>query len=253
VNGVHDLGGMDGFGHVNPESNEPVFHHPWEATVFGISLTAMGQEANLDRFRHLIERMDPVRYLSSTYYEHWLAAIETAYIEGGVLTAGNLDHRANEIACDPERKLSRRDEPARTEGILRAIRVGNSSKRRVKTRPLFKTGDTVVTRNLNPRGHTRLPRYARGKRGVIDRVHGAFAFPDSNAHGLGEKPEHVYSVRFAGHELWGEAAEPNQCVNLDLWQSYLMSTSRRAAKKPKLRVTAKLGKTDAHERRPRPS
>ena len=87
--------------------------------------------------------------------------------------------------------------------------------------PRFAVGDRVITREMHPRGHTRLPRYARGKRGIIHLVHGIHVFPDTNAHGLGEMPQALYSVRFEARQLWGDTAEPNQWVHLDLWESYL--------------------------------
>ena len=220
---------MDGFGRVNPEVDEPVFHQQWEGTVFGISFTALGRDAtNIDLFRHTIERIEPVEYLRSSYYEHWLASLEAAYAQSGIIARDELERRVAELSRNPQSELSRREDPARAEAAVAAMRAGNSTQRKVKAKPRFKVGQAVMTRNLNPVGHTRLPRYARLKRGVIERVHGAFVFPDSNAHGRGEDPLYVYAVRFAAPELWGEAADANDFVNLDLWESYLMKAASRA-------------------------
>ena len=241
MNGIHDLGGMDGFGRVNPEVDEPVFHQQWEATVFGISMTALGRgTANLDQFRHTIEQIEPVEYLRSSYYEHWLASLEAVYAQSGVIARVELERRVAELGRNPQSKLSRREDPSRAEAALAAMRVGNSTQRKVRTKPRFKVGQAVITRNLNPAGHTRLPRYARLKRGVIERVHGAFVFPDSNAHGRSENPQPVYSVRFAAPDLWGEAADANHFVNLDLWESYLMKASSRT--KTESTITVSRGK-----------
>lgn len=230
MNGVHDLGGMDGFGRVIPEVDEPVFHQPWEATIFGISLTALGQGANLDQFRHTIEQIEPAEYLRSSYYEHWLASLEAVYAQRGLIAREELERRVAEFARGPQSKLARREDPARAEAALAALRAGSSAKRKIQAKPHFKVGQAVIARNLNPTGHTRLPRYARVKRGEIESIHGAFVFPDDNAHGRGENPQYVYSVRFAARDLWGEAAEANHFVNLDLWESYLSKASRSSTK-----------------------
>ena len=101
------------------------------------------------------------------------------------------------------------------------LSTGASARVDAEVTPRFKPGDSVLTRNINPAGHTRLPRYARAKRGVVARDHGVFIFPDSHAHGLGEKPQHVYSVRFEFRELWGADASALDCLYLDLWDDYL--------------------------------
>jgi nitrile hydratase subunit beta len=222
VNGVHDIGGMDGFGPVRPEPGEPVFHEPWEGRVFAITITGAGQpRSTLDAGRHRLERLDPVVYLASSYYERWLAALETGLIDAGTLTADEIEARAGQFAANPDTAPVRRDDPAVADRIAAGLRAGNPATRPIRRQPRFAAGDPVVTRNLNPHGHTRLPRYARGKRGVVARHHGAHVFPDSNAHGLGENPQHLYSVRISARELWGGAAEPNESILIDLWESYL--------------------------------
>lgn len=224
MNGVHDVGGMHGFGPVQREENEPVFHAAWERSVFAITMVTRAQGLyNIDEFRHGIERMDPAHYLASSYYEHWLATVETNLVEKGILTNDELDTRTAFIRANPHYVLPRPDDPdmvarmARIPTVLSPVGpppAGGAA-------PRFRVGDHVVARNMHPTGHTRLPRYVRGKRGVIDRVHGIDTFPDTNAHGLGTQPQAVYSVRFDGRELWGESAEPRERLYIDLWDSYL--------------------------------
>jgi nitrile hydratase len=180
-----------------------------------VSLAVARDYFNIDAFRHGIERMEPADYLRAPYYERWLATIELNLIEGGFLTGEELDARMRLL----------RERPADT--LPRGVAVAAERKARQQSSdaPLrvsrFAVGDTVVARNVHPPGHTRLPRYARGKRGVIQRLHGAQIFPDTNAHGLGENPQPLYGVQFEARELWGEAAESRQTVSLDLWESYL--------------------------------
>jgi Nitrile hydratase beta subunit len=139
-----------------------------------------------------------------------------------------------EIAANPDLPLPHREDSGQADGIANALHEGRPANRKIRQRPRLVAGDKIVTRNLNPRGHTRLPRYARGKRGVVIAHHGAHVFPDTNAHGLGENPQHLYTVRFSARELWGESAEPNERVLLDVWESYLdkdKAVSRSAAVK----------------------
>jgi hypothetical protein len=189
MDGIHDLGGMHGFGPVVVDPDEPLFHAGWEGRVFAlVGLAIAGGLANLDAFRHAIERLSPVEYLTAGYYGRWLAALERLVAEHGALPR-------------PARAgTARRDAP-------RAAR--------------FAAGDAVVARNVHPAGHTRLPRYVRGRRGVVVHVHPAWVFPDTNAHERGEHPQYVYGVRFAATELWGDDADPAASVHVDLFESYL--------------------------------
>jgi nitrile hydratase len=222
LNGVHDIGGTDGFGAIQRETDEPVFHEPWESRVFGMMMVGAGlPPITLDAGRHQLERLPPLQYLSSSYYERWLARINAALVEAGTLTREEIDRRMQEFATDPDRPVPRHDDPARAEGIADALRAGRPATRTIRQKPRFAAGDKIVTRNLNPHGHTRLPRYTRGKHAVIVAHHGAHVFPDANAHGLGENPQHLYTVRIAMRELWGDNAEPNESVLIDLWESYL--------------------------------
>jgi nitrile hydratase beta subunit len=222
MDGVHDLGGMQGFGRVEREEHEPVFHARWEAEVLAMMRAGGGRGVyNLDEFRHAIERMPPARYLAATYYEKWLDGITRLFLEKGVVTEAELTARTAFFEARPDAPASQAlpgplpgrapFNPGWTQEVVRETGVT----------PRFSPGDAVITRNMHPHGHTRIPRYARGKRGVIHSVHGVHVFPDSHAHGRGEAPQPLYSVRFEARELWGEDAEADQSVHLDLWESYL--------------------------------
>jgi nitrile hydratase len=223
MDGVHDLGGMQGFGPVEREENEPVFHAEWEAAVLAM-MRAAGSRGlfNIDEFRHGIERMTPAHYLRATYYEKWLDGVTRVLVEKGVVGAEELAGRVAFFGQHP-------DVPVRSAvpGPLPGRGAANPGWvqdviRETGARPHFVAGDPVVTRDMHPHGHTRLPRYARGKRGVVHCCHGIHVFPDTNAHGEGEQPQPLYSVRFDARELWGESAELNQAVHIDLWESYLL-------------------------------
>jgi nitrile hydratase len=204
MNGVHDMGGMEGLGPLEIEPDEPVFHAPWEARVLALTLAvgAWGRW-NIDASRHARERIPGPDYLAMTYYEKWLAGL-TRLIEDSGLAAGDEVRTPRLRAADVPAVLAR----------------GGLASRDVAGPGRFKVGEIVRARNLNPSGHTRLPRYARGHVGVIERDHGVHVLPDSNAHFRGENPEHLYGVRFTAAELWGETPGRDS-VHLDLWDSYL--------------------------------
>jgi nitrile hydratase subunit beta len=223
VDGVHDLGGMHGFGRVAREENEPTFHARWEAAVWAMVRATRGADLyNIDEFRHAIERMDPGQYLTSTYYERWLDGITRVLVEKGVVSDDEIEARTaffRERPQAPATAVLAGPPPVHT---IPAWPGTESFFRPATASPRFAAGDRVVTRERRAPGHTRLPRYARGKRGVIAAVRGVCVFPDTNAHGQGEQPEPVYGVRFDARELWGDTAEPNQRVFIDLWESYLV-------------------------------
>jgi nitrile hydratase subunit beta len=206
VNGIHDLGGVDGFGRVEVEPDEPVFHHAWERVVFGISTAVIVRRlANGAQFRHAIERMDPAHYLGSSYYEHWLTGVATLLVERGVVTPAELESRAGgwfplarPVLSTDAPELARRDDA-----------------------PRFALGDAVRVVNAHPLGHTRCPRYTRGRRGVIVRIDGAFPLPDVVAHADRPCDDHAYGVRFTARELWGPGAGANEAIHVDLWEHWL--------------------------------
>ena len=215
MNGVHDMGGMHGMGPLEYEKNEPVFHQPWEARAFALNLAARAGRGNIDNSRHGVELLPPADYLRMSYYEKWMARLENNLVANGVVTRA-------EIESGKPAPGSPRATPGLTPALA-AERLGRGGPytRNVGVAPRFKTKQRVRARNFHPAGHTRLPRYARGKRGIVVRDHGVFVFPDTNAHFQGEKPQHLYSVRFAARELWGEEASPRDSVYLDLWDDYL--------------------------------
>ena len=220
MNSIHDMGGMHGFGRVKHEPKEPVFHSEWEGRVLGMSRALSAKRIfNIDESRHAIERMAPVEYLESSYYERWLARNVRLLIEKGLITREELDRRMEVLAQGRDPAPAHSD-PDLLERMLRVL-TARTHYRQPGPPPRFSVGDRVITRRDAPRGHTRLPRYARGKSGVIHHVHGSFIFPDTNAHGEGYQPHALYSVRFDGVELWGTSAEPRAPVHLDLWERYL--------------------------------
>lgn len=216
MNGVHDMGGMHGMGPILPERDEPVFHHPWEARVQAL-VRAMGafRRWNIDASRHQRELIPAAEQLRMSYYERWLAGLTELLLRHGFVTAEEL---ASGKAAPECAKLT----PALPEAkVLGFIARGSPAARESIREPRFRAGQRVRARNMNPIGHTRLPRYVRAKAGVIERVHGVFVFPDTNAHFLGESPQHLYSVRFEARELWGEDAAAADAVYVDMWEDYL--------------------------------
>jgi nitrile hydratase beta subunit len=215
MNGVHDMGGMHGMGPIQYEKNEPVFHERWEAVTYALN-RAMGawRKWNIDASRHQIEILPPADYLRMSYYEKWHVRLVELLVKSGLVTRG-------EIESGQPAPGAPKATPALTVEMARAVNRGLPSSHDPSVAPRFKVGQRVRARNLNPPGHTRLPRYARGKAGRIMRDHGVHIFPDTNAHFLGEKRQHLYSVRFAARELWGEAASPRDSVHLDMWDDYL--------------------------------
>jgi nitrile hydratase subunit beta len=226
MNGIHDVGGMDGFGKVMyvKEKDDPYFTHDWERLAFGLLLGTAGQGMiNLDEFRHGIERMRPVDYLTSSYYGHWIATIATNLVEKGILSADKLEDRTKMFLEDPDAKIPSRKDPKLVELMEQVIKFGVSPVREISSPPRFEVGQRIKTRNIHPTGHTRFPRYVRDKYGVIDEVYGAHVFPDDAAHRRGENPQYLYRVRFEAEELWG--VKQKDCVYVDLWESYLEPVS----------------------------
>lgn len=214
------MGGTHGFGPIRPRENDAAFHDDWEHRLHAIVRVSRVQGLyNIDESRHGIERMDPADYLRSGYYERWLSSLERNLVDKGILSAGEVEARSRELASTGSATLPRRDDPALAERAVKAQLTRGDPPASGPSR--FQPGDRVVTRNMHPTGHTRLPRYARGKHGVIDRYYGIDTLPDASAHGKGPSPEPLYSVRFEAAELWGASAEPRQTVNIDLWESYL--------------------------------
>ena len=216
MNSVHDMGGMHGMGPIERERNEPVFHARWEALSFAMNLAMTAwRKWNIDASRYHIELIPPAEYLRMSYYEKWHARLVELLIARGMVAR-------TEIESGHAAEGTPKAVPPVTAADAARLLVRPNFKRPEAVAPArFLLGDTVRTRNINPEGHTRLPRYTRGKVGAIARDHGVYVFPDTNAHFLGEKPQHLYSVRFAARELWGEQASPLDSVFVDLWDDYL--------------------------------
>ena len=215
MNGVHDMGGMQGMGPIQYEKNEPVFHAPWESRVYALN-RALGawRKWNLDAWRFDIETLPPADYLRMSYYQKWFAAMERRVVKYGLVTRAELQ---SGHAAPGSAKAT----PVYTPAMASALSRGIPSSREPAIAPPFHVGQKVRARNLNPAGHTRLPRYVRGKSGAISLDHGVYAFPDTNAHFQGEKRQHVYAVRFTARELWGAHANTKDSVYVDLWDDYL--------------------------------
>jgi len=216
MNGVHDMGGMDGFGTVEPEPNEPTFHAAWEGRVMAM-VRAMGAQGafNIDASRFARESLPPDVYLSSSYYRKWLLALERHL---GTLGMADRDEVAAGHALREGAPLKR---GKFTVADVERIMVRGSFGREAPAAAIFKPGDKVRTKNINPTTHTRLPRYVRGHTGVVERINGCHVFPDSAAHGKGENPQWLYTVVFASRELWGDDADPALKISIEAFEPYL--------------------------------
>jgi nitrile hydratase len=212
------MGGMHGMGPVEVERDEPVFHAAWERRAFALTL-ASGYRGrwNIDMGRFSREQMPPAAYLAATYYERWLFGLEKLLLQEGLVSAEELASGHAVSPASPEGTL-------RASGVERFLRNRRAARLDDAVAPKFKPGDHVVARNIHPAGHTRLPRYLRGRRGVIDRDHGVFIFADTSAMTRDRKPQHLYSVRFAARELWGPQASERDRVYADLWDDHLDRT-----------------------------
>jgi nitrile hydratase len=214
MNGVHDMGGMQCFGPVRTEKDEPVFHEEWEGRLMAIrrALAATGKLPPI--LRPAIESIPAADYLSMSYYERWYAAVVELLAAGGVVTLKELADGTAQGAASSGAALNA------SEAAALPFRVPQVMLKTAAP-PRYSAGQRIRTRNINPSGHTRLPRYARGRTGFIECDRGVQAFPDTEVYGLGENPQHVYCVRFTAQELWGEQAAPRDSVYMDLWEDYL--------------------------------
>lgn len=219
MNGGHDLGGMHGLGPIDPEPEaaEPVFHHEWEKRVFALTLAtgALGQWT-IDMGRHARERQHPADYLRHTYYENWLAGLEKLLVERGLVSVEEL--ASGRAAAPAAEDLRARVLTAAR--VAPAIAKGGPVDVAIDASPRFAVGDRVRAINRHPTGHTREPRYTRGRVGVVHEHYGAHVFPDLSATGQ-RAGRHLYSVRFSARELWGEPATDGGAVYVDLWEDYL--------------------------------
>jgi nitrile hydratase len=216
MNGIHDMGGMHGMGPVCPERAEPVFHEAWEGRVFALNVAMRAwRKWNIDAGRYEIELIPAADYLRMSYYERWLARLVQLMIKRGLITREEVE-TGRSAAGSPKA-----EPPLSAARVPTMVRNGALASRDVPMAPRFNVNQRVRARTMHPVGHTRLPRYVRGKIGTVERDHGVYVLPDANALFLGEHPQHVYSVRFAARELWGDQAAPRDAVYLDLWDDYL--------------------------------
>jgi nitrile hydratase beta subunit len=217
MNSVHDMGGMQNFGPVVAEADEPCFHHEWERRAFGMTLAMAATRLwNLDQSRFARECIPPANYLSSSYYKIWIEALCRQMLERGLVTSEELaDGRPRAAASKIPNVLT-------ADGVAPALARGSPTLRAQASAARFALGAAVRTRNLNPHSHTRLPRYCRDKPGTITKVHGAHVFADANALGHGEQPQWLYTVRFEATELWGRDTTAS-AVYVDCWEPYLSS------------------------------
>lgn len=215
MNGIHDMGGMHGLGPIERENDEPVFHQAWERRVWG--LTRAIQPWNLGRFgsfRYEIERLPAADYLRMSYYERWLTQLVNRLLRGGLVTAAELE--AGKADPTPPK-------PTLPPAATPAIAATGSGRPTARVTPRFRLGQRVRSRNVHPPGHTRQPRYTRGKSGIVVRDNGVFALQDTDTNGqpLGGRLQHVYTVRFTARELWGRDVSGRDSIYADLWEDYL--------------------------------
>jgi nitrile hydratase len=217
MDGIADMGGTDGWGAVPaPRDDAPVFAQPWQGRAFALTLLSnrlVG--ANLDSFRHSLERLDRTSYLADGYYGRWLNAAELTLTEGSVLAESAIDARARNLRGEHVEEPTVPQPVERTDSTMAADTV-----RTIDATPAFALGDRVRAKNISPPGHTRLPRYVRGHTGVVALIEPAFVFPDTNAHFEGENPQYVYTVQFDSRELWGDDAEAFT-LTIEMFESYL--------------------------------
>lgn len=216
MNGIHDLGGMTTFGPVEREESGSVFHADWERRVFAMNIASLAFFGPVDRARHAVERMDPVEYLTTSYYEHWLFGTELlvrdlGYATDAELASGRVEFHKELPHPAPDAQMIA---GLVSEGVPAVREHGRLS-------PRFAPGDIVRARNMEVTGHTRLPGYVRGKPGRIHAHNGTHAFPDTAAHDRGENAQPLYTVRFEARDLWGDNVERRDCVFIDLWEDYL--------------------------------
>lgn len=215
MNGVHDMGGNHGMGPIGHDPDQPVFRELWEGRVWAMYRATGPYGRGVWRnFRFELEQIPPSEYLRMPYYERWFTVLVNRLVRSGYITteelaSGKVDPSARMPAMPPA--------PPPVAGA-----IPGASRLNLPVRARYRAGQQVRARNMHPEGHTRLPRYVRGKRGVVTKDHGVWALQDTTAAGdpVGA-PQHVYTVRFASRELWGPAALPRDTIYVDMWEDYL--------------------------------
>ena len=216
MNGVHDMGGIDGFGKVEPEPNEPMFHTRWESRVLAM-VRAMGAAGafNIDTSRYYREALPPEVYMTSSYYRKWFLGLEQNLLAKGFITTEEV---AAAHAIAPAKSLKHgKFTVDQVERIMARGQFGRTPTTSAK----FKPGDRVRAKNIHPKTHTRLPRYVRGHIGLVELNLGCSVYPDTAANEAGENPQWLYTVVFDGTELWGADADPTVKISVDAFEPYL--------------------------------
>jgi nitrile hydratase beta subunit len=214
TNSIHDMGGMHGFGPVEAEANEPVFHAKWEGRVLAMQ-RAMGYTRlwTIDGGRASLENLPPLTYLAASYYKRWFLGLERRVVAHGLVGEDEIAAgRSLRPGIRLNRKLTVEDAKAPLWGHFERPAPGQAR---------FKEGERVRTANIHPTTHTRLPRYARGKTGTVEALRGCHVFPDSAAIGAGDNPQFLYTVVFSARELWGDEADPGVSVSIEAFEPYL--------------------------------
>ena len=218
MNGAQDLGGMMGLGPIAPEPNEPVFHAEWEKRALAVTVAAGACGLwTIDGGRFARESLPPAQYLTKSYYDIWITALAKLVVQHGLASEAELQAGRPLGPARAVKRVIRADEVAAT------LAKGFPYDRPPSAPARFAVGDAVMTRVMNPPTHTRLPRYARGKQGIVEAIRGCHVFPDTAAHGLGESPQWLYAVRFTGAELWGDGADPTLSVSIEAFEPYLVA------------------------------
>ena len=215
MTGIHDMGGVPGYGRVESEENEPVFHSEWEGRVFGLVTTVRGGFS-----RRKLEALEPELYLSG-YYQRWMIAFERGLIERGLVSEEELEAKTEHFRANPEASPTQVVDPDLTERVREGMYKQRQEGMTPPRPPSFAIGDGVRAKVIEHAGHTRLPAYVQGKRGTVDAVYAAYDFPDDTPDGDTVPPQQLYCVRFEGRELWGESAEPAAALYIDMWEGYL--------------------------------
>jgi nitrile hydratase subunit beta len=216
MNGIHDMGGMHGMGPIVYEQNEPTFHEPWEGRAWALSALPLVPPGRRRNFRYGHEILPPAQYLRLSYYARTLTVLINHLLYSKIVTPAELESGRADPAAP-------KATPLITPAMVDVIARPRAPQQIAGSAPRFRVGQSVRARNMNPVGHTRLPRYTRGKRGTIVRDEDVFNFPDTDADGfsLDVRPKHVYTVRFPARELWGEQASALDTVHVSLWEDYL--------------------------------
>lgn len=223
MDGVHDLGGRQGLGAIRPEPDEPVFHSGWERSVLTMfPAMAMAGAFNLDQFRSGMEQIHAAEYLTSRYYEHWMHAMVHYGVQAGIFDPADLEARTQHYLEHPGEGAPKAAKPEQVEILQQLIASGDEYRREIDAPPVYAVGDSVRVRLDASTTHTRRAGYVRGHVGEVVAAHGAYVYPDANAVGEGENPQHLYTLRFTAAELWGdEPGSANTVVYIDLWEPYL--------------------------------